>query len=79
MSKAVVFFADGTEEPTISIAFVGQWREQLPHSTPSVIGTQLAFTHTAWPIWTDDLSSFVIGRIAPAGHTSEHFVHSGRQ
>jgi hypothetical protein len=34
---------------------------------------------TACPIWIDDFSSIVIGLIAPAGHTCEQFVHSGRQ
>lgn len=64
---------------TIWTAPVGQWRAQLPHSTPSVLTTQLAAIQTAWPICTDDLSSLVIGRMAPVGQTSEHFVHSGRQ
>lgn len=31
------------------------------------------------PYLNGDLSALVIGRIAPAGHTSEHFVHSGLQ
>ena len=35
--------------------------------------------HTACPIWIDDFSARVIGRIAPVGHTCEHRVHSGRQ
>lgn len=34
---------------TIWIAPAGQWRAQLPHSTPSVLTTQLAAIHTAWP------------------------------
>ena len=63
----------------ICIAPVGQCRAQLPHSTPSVSGTQLAFTHTACPIWVADLSGTVIGFIAPVGQTSEQRVHSGRQ
>ena len=40
---------------------------------------QFFLIHTAWPIRADDFSSMVIGRIAPAGHTSEQRVHSGRQ
>ena len=64
---------------TIVMASDGQWRAQLPQSTPSVRGTQLARIQTAWPICTDDFSAAVTGRIAPAGQTSEHFVHSGRQ
>ncbi len=63
----------------MEIAPTGQWRAQLPHSTPSVSGTQLALTQTACPIWTDDLSATDMGRMAPVGHTSEHRVHSGRQ
>ena len=66
-------------EGTIVIAPVGQWRAQLPHATPSVRGTQFSRTQTAWPIWMADLSATVIGSIAPAGHTSEHLTHSGRQ
>ena len=33
----------------------------------------------ATPNDIDDFSSLVISRIAPAGQTSEHFVHSGLQ
>lgn len=66
-------------EGTIMMAPEGQWRAQLPHLTPSVRGTQFSLTHTAWPILVDDFSSAETGRIAPAGHTSAHLVHSGRQ
>ena len=66
-------------EGIIFIAPTGQWRSQLPHDTPSVIVTQFWLMTTACPIWVDDFSSFVIRRIAPVGHTSLHFVHSGRQ
>ena len=68
-----------SSELTICKAPVGQWRAQLPQFTPSVIETQFFVINTAWPICVDDLSSRVIGRIAPVGQTSEHFVHSGRQ
>ena len=64
---------------TILIAPAGQWRAQLPQLTPSVFTTQLSRFTTACPIWIDDFSSLVIGRIAPAGQMSEHLVHSGRQ
>ena len=70
--------SDGSDG-TICMAPVGQCRAQLPHSTPSVRGTQLAFTHTACPTCMEDLSAVSIGFIAPAGHTSEQRVHSGRQ
>ena len=63
----------------ISIAPAGQWRAQLPHSTPSVSGTQFFLIHTAWPVCMADLSAGVISLMAPVGHTSEHRVHSGRQ
>ena len=66
-------------DSTMVMAPVGQCLAQLPHSTPSATGTQLAFTHTAWPICMDDLSTVSIGLIAPVGQTSEHRVHSGRQ
>ena len=66
-------------DATICIAPTGQCRAQLPHSTPSVSGMQLAFTHTACPICIDDFSARLIFTIAPAGHTSEQRVHSGRQ
>ena len=66
-------------DATIIIAPVGQCRAQLPQSTPSVSGTQLAFTQTACPTWMADLSAGLMRRIAPAGQTSEHFTHSGRQ
>lgn len=64
---------------TIAMAPTGQWRAQLPHSTPSVTGTQFFFTHTAWPICIDDFSATSIGLMAPAGHTVLQRVHSGRQ
>lgn len=64
---------------TIVIAPDGQWRAQLPHFTPSVSGTQFLLIHTAWPICVADLSAAEIGKIAPAGQTSEQRVHSGRQ
>ena len=64
---------------TIVIAPAGQWRAQLPHSTPSVSGTQFSITHTACPICIDDFSALFMGSMAPAGQTSEHAVHSGRQ
>lgn len=35
---------------TIYMAPAGQCRAQLPHSTPSVSGTQFSLIHTAWPI-----------------------------
>ena len=66
-------------EATICMAPVGQWRAQLPHSTPSVRGTQLAFTHTAWPICMLDFSAKEVRWIASVGQTSAHFAHSGRQ
>ena len=66
-------------EGTIVIAPTGQCRAQLPHATPSRNGTQFFSTHTAWPICVADSSAGVSFSIAPAGHTSEHFVHSGRQ
>lgn len=66
-------------EGIICMAPVGQWRAQLPQACPSVKGMQFFLTHTAWPIWVDDFTSRVIGRMAPVGHTSEHLVHSGRQ
>lgn len=57
---------------TICMAPVGQWRAQLPHCTPSVSGMQFFFTHTACPIWTDDLSAFM-------GHrTKRVFQWSGK-
>ena len=37
-------------EATICMAPVGQWRAQLPHSIPSVKGTQFSLIHTACPI-----------------------------
>jgi hypothetical protein len=61
------------------MAPAGQWRAQFPHFTPSVFTTQCFRFTTAWPIWIDDFSSLVIGLIAPAGHTCEHLLHSGRQ
>ena len=64
---------------TIRMAPEGQWRAQLPHSTPSVFTMQFSAWNTAWPICTEDLSGTVMGRIAPVGHTSEHRTHSGRQ
>ena len=66
-------------EGIINIAPAGQWRAQLPQSTPSVRGTQFSFIQTARPIWMADLSAFVIGRMAPAGQTSAQRVHSKRQ
>ena len=68
-----------TFEGIIVIAPAGQWRAQLPHSTPSVNGTQFFFIHTACPIRIELFSSIVIGLIAPVGQTSEQRVHSGRQ
>mgnify|MGYP003371818556 CR=1 FL=1 len=41
---------DAGSEATIVMAPAGQWRAQLPHSTPSVSGTQFSRTQTAWPI-----------------------------
>ena len=64
---------------TILMAPDGQCLAQLPQLTPSVFTTQLSRFTTACPIWIDDFSSLVIGRIAPAGQMSEHLVHSGRQ
>ena len=64
---------------TIWIAPTGQWRAQLPHLTSSVRIRQFFLTHTACPICVLDFSSGVIGRMAPAGHTSEQRLHSGRQ
>lgn len=64
---------------TICIAPAGQWRAQLPQCTLSVITTQFFLIHTACPICMADLSARVIRCTAPAGQTSEHFVHSGRQ
>lgn len=66
-------------EGTIVMAPVGQWRAQLPQATPSVSTTQFVRSQTAWPICVAYLSAAVNGRIAPAGQTSPHFVHSGRQ
>ena len=66
-------------DETIVMAPTGQWRAQLPHSTPSVSGMQFSFIQTALPICTEDFSAASIFKIAPAGHTSEHRVHSGRQ
>ena len=66
-------------EATICMAPVGQWRAQLPHSIPSVKGTQFSLIHTACPIWIADFSARLVRWIAPAGQTSEHLVHSGRQ
>ena len=68
-----------SSELTICIAPVGQWRAQFPQFTPSVMETQFFMINTAWPTWVEDFCSRVIGRMAPVGHTSEHFVHSGRQ
>lgn len=34
-------------ELIIVMAPAGQWRAQLPHSLPSVMGTQFFFIHTA--------------------------------
>ena len=69
---------DGSDG-TMVMAFTGQWRAQLPHSCLSVSGIHKSFTHTAWPIWMEDFSALSIFRMAPAGHTSEQRVHSGRQ
>ncbi len=48
----------------IKIAPAGQCLAQLPHSTPSVTGTQFSFTQTACPICIDDLSATEIGSMA---------------
>jgi hypothetical protein len=64
---------------TISMAPAGQWRAQLPHSIPSAMGRQFFFTHTAWPIFVDILSSIATGLMAPVGQISEQRVHSGLQ
>ena len=66
-------------ELTMVMAAVGQCRAQLPQALPSVIGMQFFFIHTAWPICILDLSSTLMGLIAPAGHASLQRVHSGRQ
>lgn len=63
----------------IFIAPAGQWREQFPQSTSSVLTMQFSLIHTACPVCMEDFSSLSIPVMAPAGHTSEHFVHSGRQ
>ena len=55
------------------MAPAGQWRAQLPHFTPSVLTTQLSRFTTACPIWTDDFSSTVTGRMAPAGHIHTNY------
>lgn len=72
-------FSSLASDCTIVMAPTGQWRAQLPHSTPSVRGRQFSLIHTACPICMADLSAAVIGSIAPAGQTSEHRVHSGLQ
>lgn len=72
-------FSLSGSEGIMSIAPAGQCRAQFLHSTPSVNTTQFSLTQTAWPICIADLSAAVIFLIAPAGHTSEHLVHSGRQ
>ena len=64
---------------TIVIAPAGQWRAQLPHSTPSVSGMQFFFTQTAWPICVADLAVRVMGLMAPVGQTLLHRVHPGWQ
>jgi hypothetical protein len=64
---------------TMLIAPAGQCLAQLPQLTSSVFTTQLSRQTTACPICIDDFSSTVIGLMAPAGQTLEHFVHSGRQ
>ena len=64
---------------TMLIAFAGQCLAQLPQSTSSALATQRLRLTTACPIWIEDFSSALIGLMAPAGHTSAHIVHSGRQ
>ena len=64
---------------TILIAPAGQWRAQLLQLTPSVLTSQFSAIHTAWPIWIYDFPARSVRRMAPVGHTSAHFVHSGRQ
>ena len=63
---------------TILIAPAGQCLAQLPQFTLSLFTTQRSRSTEAVPTWIAVFSSGVISRIAPAGHTSEHFVHSGR-
>lgn len=66
-------------EGIMAMAPAGQCLAQFPQFSPSVSGIQFSFTQTACPICMEDFSATVMGRIAPAGQTSEHFTHSGRQ
>lgn len=64
---------------TILMAPAGQCLAQLPQLTSSVFTTHRLRSTTACPICTDDFSSRFMAIMAPAGQTSEHFVHSGLQ
>ena len=61
------------------IAPEGQCLAQFPQLTPSVFTTHKERSVTALPICMELFSSMLIGRMAPAGHTEEHSVHSGLQ
>lgn len=45
------------------------------------VGVDLAILRNphGMPIWIDDFPARSVRRMAPVGHTSAHFVHSGRQ
>ena len=62
---------------TIRMAPAGQWRAQLPQLSPLAV-TQVHISTTAWPTCMALFSSRLIFNMAPAGHTSEQRVHSGR-
>ena len=60
-------------------ACVGQCSEQAPQLVPSVCTMQNRFKKTTFPICVRCFSSWVKGRIAPLGHTSEQTVQSKLQ
>ena len=72
-------FASFSSIGTRTIARTGQCASHAEQFTPSSAATQRSGCHTAWPTWIVFFSAGVMRRIAPAGHTSPHFTHSGRQ
>ena len=64
---------------TIVMAAVGHCLKQLSHCILSVFTMQRSENQTALPTYTEDFSATLIGRIAPAGQTCEHFTQSVAQ